>query len=203
VTRPPCGARGARLPRGDRDGGFTLVELLVAVAILGIVMAAMTAAMVVALTGDKESGQRLGESTDVSFTASYLADDAQGANTFSAGAAPGCGTDSSAVLELRGGSFTGTQQPVVTVVSYVLRPGHGSTRELHRLTCSGPQGSVAQVSDVVVARQVSAVTAPVAQCLQASGTATACSSAAAVTVRLLVTEESGFSFTLVGTRRTT
>ncbi len=187
----------------DRDSeGLTLIELVISVAILGIILGALTAAMLVALTGNSQTGQRLAESSDVQFAASYFGDDAEGAVTFATGTAQ-CGSDPAA-LEFRGRSFTTGNVAQVTAISYVLETvstGGATSRELHRLACTGPStAALAQTTDVILARELVGVGAPT--CSAANGTSTPCTSTSAVTVRLTVTEE-GFSFTLVGTRRTT
>lgn len=187
APRPPR----SPVARGE-DPGFTLVELVIAVAILGTVMAVLAATMLVALTGNRQTGERLGESNDVAFAVSYFADDAEGALEISSGRGAHCGGGTAAV-EFRGQSFTDLNQVTDTVVSYVLQAS-GSSRELHRRACSG----ASLRSDVVLARQVSTVTV---RCQSAAGSWGACATSSAG-ARLQLTEDSGFSFTLIGTRRT-
>ncbi len=196
--------RPASPPDEGGAAGFTLVELVIAISILGVVMAALTAAMLVAMTGNSQSGERLGESADVAFAASYFADDAAGAQTVTAGGATRCGTAGKAVVEFQGTTFATGNLPQVTVVSYLLETvGSGTTasRQLHRSACIGPSLAALGVqSQNTVARQLSTATDPTLTCQSPTGAGVACS--AATSVQLQLHESSGFTFTLVGTRRT-
>ena len=56
-----------RRPPARADGGFTLVALLVAIAVLCVVVAGLTALMLGALTTNRETTTRLTESRDIQF----------------------------------------------------------------------------------------------------------------------------------------
>lgn len=190
--------------RNRTEDGFTLVELLIAVSILGILLTAISSTMFVALRTAASSEVRLTESNDALFATTYFGDDVQGAKSLSVGTTPRCGTDASAVVEFLGQDFSDDSSftTTTTVVSYVLRAGtdaRGVTRQLHRLTCTAatttPSYPLTPASDVTVADRLSA-TAPSVDC-----GAAACS--AFVHVNLTLREQSGdLVFTLTGRRRT-
>jgi prepilin-type N-terminal cleavage/methylation domain-containing protein len=193
---------------GRPDDGFTLVELLVSISILGILLAAITGTMFVSLRTVAVTQERLTESNDELFATSYFADDVQGARTVSVGTVPKCGTDSNAVVEFSGLDFVdsatfvyGTNPvTVTTVVSYVLRtvPETG-TVELHRLACSStlaaPVYPLVRTTDVTVVGQLAA-TDPVVTC------DVACGAFARVDLVLTAASED-LTYTLTGRRRTT
>lgn len=186
------------------DAGFSLVELLVAVSLLGILLASVAGVSLVAMRTAASAETRLDDSNDLVRAATYFGDDVQGAQTVSVGTTPRCGTDPSVVVEFLGQDFTddSTFTTVTTVVSYVRRtvalPG-GIRRELHRLTCSTPAGTpaypLAATNDVPVVLDMS-VAVPVVGC----GTA---GCGAFTEVNLTVQQSSGLRYVLTGRRRTT
>jgi len=64
-----------------RDSGMTLPELLVSITILGIVIASITAAVVVVLRNERPTAQRLAESKDISFLQTWIPADLASALT--------------------------------------------------------------------------------------------------------------------------
>lgn len=187
--------------RRRADAGFTLVELLVTVSLLGVVLAAVAGLSIVAVGTAASADARLDESNDLLRAAGYFGDDVQGAQAVTVGTAPKCGTDPRAVVELVGQDFTddSTFTVVTTVVSYVLRTGGDPGPVLHRLACTAPGTAptypLVPVSDVPVVRSIGA-SAPTAGC----GTA---GCAAFSQVDLRVQEGGGLRYTLTGRRRTT
>jgi prepilin-type N-terminal cleavage/methylation domain-containing protein len=191
------------------DAGFTLVELVVSIALLGVVMVGLTAVMFTALVTDRETAARLDESRDVQFVTAFLADDVQGATAVLAGGAAGCGSGTAA-LELRGRSFDpATLTAQVTVVSYVLTTATAdgvATGVLHRYACAAdespaPSYPLTPGSDVVVARSL-AVTPPAVSCTVDELEAP-CGAATTAVSLALVPVGGGDPVTVGGTRRTT
>jgi prepilin-type N-terminal cleavage/methylation domain-containing protein len=192
------------LTRGG-DDGFTLVEVLISIAILGILVGAISSALFVALRTTGSADVRLTESNDELFAATYFSDDVQGAKSVAIATTPRCGADSSVVVEFVGRDFSddSTFAPKTTVVSYVVRTVTGSagttTRQLHRLACAAPTATpsypLTPTSDITVVRRLGA-TAPVADCA-----GVACGAFARV--NLTLQEQSGdLVYTLTGLRRT-
>jgi prepilin-type N-terminal cleavage/methylation domain-containing protein len=214
-----------RLRRGD--DGFTLVELLVAIVILGILAVPMADVVVAYLKNSDATSARLSESHDAQIAAAYFARDVQalgvhdytvagtatyplkqsvetdvaaGGGTYACGAA---GTPN-AVVRLAWDDFpSGPGTPVHIVVAYVVENG----TELHRLRC---EGSPAVVSDVRVAEHLVAPFATVT-CADQAGAATACTgsgSAVPSTVSMVlsihdpaVAAGSTYTVPLIGQRR--
>jgi prepilin-type N-terminal cleavage/methylation domain-containing protein len=194
------------LRRPSADDGFTLIELLVSIAILGIVLAAISGVTFVAMRTAASADVRLTETNDLLRAVTYFGDDVQGAQSVSVGTAPRCGGDATAVVELAGQDFTESSPPTITttLVSYVLRTvtrPTGTTTELHRLACTAatatPAYPLTPVTDVPVLLRLSSSTAPTVTC-----PGSPCGSFAQVDVYL--SERSGnLVYTLSGRRRTT
>lgn len=191
--------------RHHGDGGFTLVELLISVTILGILIGAISNAVAVALRITSSADVRLTESNDALFAAGYFGGDVQGAQSVSVGTTPKCGTDGSAVVEFVGQDFTddSTFATTTRVVSYVRRtvanPDGTTTRRLHRLVCTAatatPSYPLTPSTDTTVVHRLSSA-APIVDC-----GGVACS--AFIRVDLTLHEESGsLGYTLIGRRRT-
>lgn len=185
------------------DDGFTLVELLISVTILGLVLSALSGVTFVTLRTAAATDTRFDESNDLLRAAAYFAGDVMGAQSVAVSATPRCGTDSSAVVEFLGQDFTDDSSltTTTTVVTYVVRTvGTPPVLQLRRLACAVATGSptypLTPVTDVAVVRQLSP-TAPAVNC----GTAQ-CSAFALV--NLVVHELSGnLTYTLTGRRRVT
>jgi prepilin-type N-terminal cleavage/methylation domain-containing protein len=159
------------------ETGFTLIELIISITILGILMPAIALAMTTATATNRSTDVRLSESRDARELAAYLPDDAAGATSFATGSTPRCGTGSAAVVEFRGQSFDATQSMVTTVISYVLTSEIAAdgrpTRVLHRFSCQSadatPAYPLAPSSDISLARYLSTTIDPTV--LLSAGTA--------------------------------
>lgn len=189
------------------DIGFTLVELVLAVAILGILMSAVTGALLVALSQHTQTSGRLGAARDLGQVTLWFSEDVQGARTAGAGGAPRCGSDPAAdvVLQLVGGTFDpaalpaappsvgGPQPVVITYVRRAVTGPDGAAYELHRLTCATDPQPVAD-DDRVLARSLSTATPPAATVTTTGG---------GTQVSLVLTPTGGAAgTTLVARRRT-
>ncbi len=69
--------------RGD-EGGFTLVELVIGIAITGLLTAAIGSALFVSLRTTEITNKRMAESHDVQIASAYLANDVQSASSVNA-----------------------------------------------------------------------------------------------------------------------
>ncbi|RSD09547.1 prepilin-type N-terminal cleavage/methylation domain-containing protein [Amycolatopsis eburnea] len=155
------------------DAGFTLIELLVVVALLGVVVAPIATAVLIAIKNTDATSARLAVSRDAQQSSAFFAQDvaatglrdftgqvANGKVPFSASVQLGaaydaggqvCGTAATPVSVLRLLSDDwDTSTPAATrrtaIVAYYL-----AGTELHRLRCLG---SPSPVSDAVVAHHV-------------------------------------------------
>jgi type II secretory pathway component PulJ len=201
---------------------MTLIEVLIVVTILGIIVAPLTGGIVAFLRNTDATTNRMAESHDAQITAAYFAQDVQSVgvrdwtaapyptkqsielNVAAAGGLYPCGTGSNALVR-----FAWDDPAVgpssVRRVSYVVQLA-SSERQLHRVACDGA-GAV--TSDVIVAHNVDAVTAPVITCKTAAGTTQACDTAtlpASVTLTLTLqtpANSSPYTVALVGQRRQT
>ena len=193
-----------RRPGAAGEAGFTLVELLVSITVLGIVLGSVVAASFVAARTSAASKIRLDDSNDLVVAATYFGDDVQGAQGVVVDSEPLCGPDDDAVVEFAGQDFAddSTLAITTTVVTYVLRGGDDAddpTFELHRLSCradsAGPAYPLTPITDVTVAAALSG--RPTVSC-----GGTACG-AGFTQVGLSVATDGGLRVTLTGRRRTT
>jgi len=205
------------------EDGFTLVELVVTVAIVAMIVVPLTGVVLSYLRNTVDAEARLTESHDVQFAAAYWQRDVASigvrSSTYDAanhsfplvqsvGLAP-CGlpTGASAVVTLAWSeytSMTSTDPPTTVKVTYATRPA-GAIYELLRVR----GGS--QPSTVELANSLAAV--PAVTCHQADATTTPCSGAGAdvpalVKLPLSVHDSSGhnlstYTATLSGERRQT
>jgi prepilin-type N-terminal cleavage/methylation domain-containing protein len=180
------------------ETGFTLVELVVSITILGILMPAIAAAMFAALSTNRSTDVRLSESRDTREIAAYLPDDAAGATSFVTGQTARCGIGGTALVEFRGLRFDSTQASQTTVISYLVTTETAAdgrpTRVLHRFSClattSSPVYPLTADSDIPLARYLSTTINPTV-------------SISSGTVQLTTTSRSGDLVTTVsGHRRT-
>jgi prepilin-type N-terminal cleavage/methylation domain-containing protein len=210
----------------DDDGGFTLVELVITIFMLGVVVAPLTAIVILQLKNTDATAARLSESHDAQLVASYLAQDVQAVGVrgaysstaeppfipsieTSAPAAAGtypCGAAGTpdAVVRLAWDDYTAA--PAVSRaqkrVAYVVE---GS--ELHRITCDG-SGAVS--ADLTIAHDLVAPFVSVS-CANAAVVAMSCTGTtlpATVSLDLTIQDpdsgsDSPYEVTLTGQRRQT
>ena len=162
-----------------RDAGFTLVEVIISVSLLGLITGAATSSMLTATSAARSTSQSSHESTDAQLISAFLVRDAQaaGGSRPSTGTADpdlgvsktddaGC-TPSGSTLKLRFKWYdrfsppTDTPTPVyfTNVVTYGLNGSHELVR--HSCVDGAPKG------DLILGTNVQSVTAgciPVADC---------------------------------------
>lgn len=192
----------------DRDSGFTLIELMISVGILGVIMSAIAAAMFTSVKASSQGEETLTDSSDVLVSSAYFGNDAQGANTITAGQMPPkCGTGT-LVVEFAGTDFDAALARQTTVVSYVLasvpQPDGSIASQLLRQECGtalpAPAYPLSPVTTITVAKQLSPATTPTVHCPADSSQGCI---PTAPTVSVTLTAASGSVFSLTGTRRTT
>lgn len=190
--------------RPPEAAGFTLVELVLAIGILGILMGAVCAAVFATARADVESTVRLDEARDVQFASIWFGNDVAGANAVTVG--PGSGAlctvpvGSTVVVQFENDDIAvppGAPPPAAApygltpaqafkTVYYWLPPAGTVPAALHRLTCVG---SPATTTDITVARTLAAA---------APGAPTTTATSVSLTITSLKTAQ---TFTLQGIRR--
>ena len=209
-----------RLLRADE--GFTLVELVVTVGIVGMIVAPLTGVVLAYLRNTVDTQARLTESHDVQFAAAYWQRDVASigvrSSTYDTGThsfalLPSVGLSpctlpagANAVTTLAWSEYTSTSStdtPTTVKVTYASRPA-GTSYQLIRVRC-GSQPSTVQVADSLLAP-------PTLACVQPGG-GTSCTYGgdqvpAVVRLLLQVHDSTGhstspYTATLSGERRQT
>jgi prepilin-type N-terminal cleavage/methylation domain-containing protein len=180
------------------EDGVTLVELLVATAIMGIIIPAMTGAMVMGWRTTDDTIARLSDNRNREITPSLWTRDVQSTKTVDKnGAVTTCLIGGDALIaRFTWAETPGTGPPAVTrVVAWVWS---GSTTKLLERRFCATGASI--TSSVATAHDVSLV--PVATCRDAAGGSVTGCGATTVVVELLVTDPSG-SYRATGRKRST
>jgi prepilin-type N-terminal cleavage/methylation domain-containing protein len=147
--------------RSDEDG-FTLIELVIATTVLGVIMSTIVLSLVLFLVSTGETTERLAESPEAQIASVYLTRDAQSAEVTNVT----CGSPWAGATHLV--SFGWRDQGLLTalsdnrafVVSYVVAAASGnpSQKELRRYECTSPLSAVgATISSVAAPFQRSTV----------------------------------------------
>ena len=207
------------------DDGFTLVEMVMTVAIMGIVSVALTGVVLSYLRNTVDTEARLTESHDVQFAAAYWQRDVASigvrSSTYDSSPTvhsfpleqsvglPACALPAGAAPVVTLGwseyaSLGSTDPPTLVKVTYAARPA-GAVYQLIRVRC-GSQPSTEQLANSLTA-------VPAATCLDAAQASIACTGAGAnvpalVKLALTVHDSSGhnltaYQATLSGERRQT
>lgn len=113
------------------EAGFTLVELLAAITILGVISLVMTEAIILSLKTVDGATKRAGNSVTTQTLESYFSGDAQSATDVSSGV-PSCGSPDSAVVNL-----AWTDEGTSKAATYALDPSGGTEHDLVRWFCAG------------------------------------------------------------------
>lgn len=165
------------------QSGFTLVELLVAVAVLGIVMFPLGVAISTGVRTTAAASQRFADAHGTQIAATYFAEDVASASTVVPNDASPCGGGGPAVVTLR---WSDDVSPS-SAASYAVRTVSGDRTLVRSLCRGGPPVATATIVHDLAATDPSVVCTP------------SCNTATSVT--LTVTQASGNTFRLLGTRR--
>jgi prepilin-type N-terminal cleavage/methylation domain-containing protein len=185
-------ARAERRARGER--GFTLVELMLSIVISGIILAPITAGVIVGLRTTAETSNRLSGSNDAQLLAAWLTPDIQstGNQAGDVVAAPTANTECSGVsnrLRLKWRETNGTT--TTYVAAYAVVAGVDGRWYLKRYYCVN--GGAATVH--IVNRNLASSTAATATTSSQKVTMT-------VTEATTPTDPTPYTITVSGNRRT-
>jgi prepilin-type N-terminal cleavage/methylation domain-containing protein len=166
-----------KIPRPGGEQAFTLIELIIAIAITGVIVSAIAGALIVSFETTNVTQQRLAESHDVQITSAYLANDVQSAAT---------------VTPSSGGTCSGATTKLITFA-------YASGKAVY--SCGTASNGETQVTrtfdtDTVVLAHFAGAARPTVTCspnAACNGTVDA--------VTMAFTEASGLNYTLLGSRR--
>lgn len=181
----------------DPEAGFTLVELIVAIIIVGIIVVPLSGAIILGYTRMAQTGQRSLEAGDSQLVAAYFVNDVQGSDQvlvsgFTCGATLADGSTAAPVVEFALKSDPTAASDYQSSYSTVTQDG---ALQLYRVVCKS-----GVVTDALISKSLASV--PTVTCAGAT-----CSSATPATVSMVVTEKGNFAnattdqFTVTGTRR--
>ncbi len=156
------------------DGGFTLVEIIIAVSLLGLITGAATASLITATSAARSSTAHVHQSSDAQLISAFLVKDAQAAGgsnpatgiadptlgVFYADAA-GCGAVPGLVAQFRWVEWVSTYGSHKNAASYLLNPA--SPTQLSRRLCRDGVAS----GDLLLASSIASVAPscfPAAKC---------------------------------------
>ena len=177
------------------ETGLTLVELLVAVAITGVVIPALTAALMIGWRTTDDTIARLSDNRNRALTPSLWTRDAQSATSVDGNSAVStCLSAGDTLLARFAWTETPLTGPAVTRVAAWVWTG-STTKLVERRYCA-TGGAI--TSSVATAHDVAA--APVATCRTAAGAVVASCGTTTVVVDLSVTDPSG-TYLVTGRRR--
>ncbi len=169
------------MTRRRDDRGFTLIEVLLAVVITGIITVPLANVVVSYFRNTDETTARLSESHDVQIASTYWGEDVAGVGVRNTsydlvqsvavgGSAPGswgyeCGSGD-AVVRLAWNEYPASGAPTLVQVAYLIQRVDSQPTELRRVRCDG---SATPVSDTVIVHNLDPTQSPAVAC-----TTTAC-----------------------------
>ena len=192
MSRPSAG-RGNR--RAHAESGFTLIELLLVVVMLGIIIAPLTAGLMVGLRTTEETANRLSGSNDAQILSTWLPPDIQSTGNQAGDVvfSPTADTECSGIsnrLRLRWRETQGSTTDTYVVAYAIVASGDGRWF-LRRYVCVNAGAAVSNV----VSRNLAGSTAT---SVTSSGTKVSMT----VTEAPSTTDPSNYTFTVSGNRRT-
>jgi prepilin-type N-terminal cleavage/methylation domain-containing protein len=144
-----------------RDDGFTLVELLIAISLLGIVMGALISAMILSLRTVDATRQKITDTTGAQLVTSWLVGDAQSAQKVNPSAS--CDSSSDNLLELRW--TDAADNTTITDVVYTAETADATNMQLSRVVYAVSGASCTQTAKEQLVRDISTTgSATVAVC---------------------------------------
>jgi prepilin-type N-terminal cleavage/methylation domain-containing protein len=139
--------RAARRAHGEE--GFTLPELIMAIAILAIIIAPLSLALITGLRVVGKADEKYNDSRGSLISAAYFANDVSNANTITKGASAGCGGSGAPIVsfawtDARNDDSADVDAPESNTVTYAFDSSDPLNQRLLRKYC--PNGGAAQQS---------------------------------------------------------
>lgn len=144
---------------GSHSDGFTLIEMVISILILGVILAPLTTSYVLGLGTATSTAQAVSNSTDAEAVATYLTADVASSNTVSPAdltAGQTCSGGGTAILQFKIKDLSVGGAPPTTYVSYVLvaddntagtlHQAAGSVDTLDRVTCDAFGAEIGQLT---------------------------------------------------------
>ena len=140
--------------RARGEEGFTLPELIMAIAILAIIIAPISLALITSLRVVGKADEKYNDSRGSLISAAYFANDVSNANTITKGASGGCGGTGTPIVSFAWTDATNdlsadVEAPASNTVTYAFDSSNASNRRLLRQYCpngGGAQQSVAAIT---------------------------------------------------------
>jgi prepilin-type N-terminal cleavage/methylation domain-containing protein len=132
----------------DQRNGFTLVELLVAITILGVISLPLSMAVTEGMRILGKSDQRFNDSRSALISASYFASDVAGSNTVVRNDTSACGGGTAVVSFDSSDATLGVAPTVNDEVSYVVDSSDPTSTKLLRKYC--PNGGAQTTSTAAI-----------------------------------------------------
>lgn len=173
------------------EGGFTLVEMMVAIVIMSIMVSVVAQSVILGLQTTQRSHERLTESVGVAFASAYFVPDVESARSVAVSSDEGCSHPGAAIARFEWVDRIDSTN-VTNIATYGVRD-HNGERSITRRFCS----TGLPASEVVIARTIS-LAAHIPVC------SPACSAmpSAPDTVALTIEFETGRAVSLSAFRRT-
>lgn len=208
--------------RRARDAGFTLVEVMVTVAIMGVIVIGLTGVVISYLRTTTDTRSRMTESLDLQFVTAYWQrdvssigvrsedyDDAEDVHSYPTKQSVGlerCAGAGEPVVTLAWSEYSSTvseKEPDLVKVTYAVRDNGGGRKDLVRIRCGPAPSTTVVATNLTVVPDVDCTGGGVTDCADDSGRVPT-----RITMTLTISDSEGhgrttISETIAGERRQT